>query len=178
MRVARLVTGSVGLAVVSVALAAAPVAAASPYINVSPQKATPGQSIRIVASCGTGQGTGIASSDVFASVTLVPQGPALVGTAQLVGAAPGVHQVTLTCAGVPVASTALTVAGGQGAAQPTGAPAVVPETGEPTVAPATGVGSTAARGFGVVLGGAAILLLALVLAVVAAVRRSRAAVRP
>lgn len=189
MRVARLVAGSVGLGVVSVALLATPAAAASPYINVSPQKAAAGEPIRVVASCGKGQTTGTASSDAFAPVTLVPQGPALVGTAQLAGGTPpGIHQVTLVCAGVPVAKTTFTVAGGQSAsaspvAPATGQPAVPPETGqptaptptgEPTVAPATGFGSTAARGLGTLLGGAVVLLGALVLGVVAILRRTAA----
>src|SRR5262245_6565534 len=120
------------------------------FVRVSPRTISPGTNVRITASCGDGSSSATVTSIAFGTLTMLPEGTLMTGTAFVPpSAAPGTISVDLTCRNGSTATTTLTIVGSN----------AVPSTA--TMGPHTGGGFLATGGRGMrssalwVLGGLA-----------------------
>jgi hypothetical protein len=110
------------------------------WVQVSPGTISPGNAVKITASCGDSSNSATVTSLVFGTLTLHPQSALLIGQAMVpANSAPGTFSVDLTCKTGSSATTTLTVLGS------TAAPTTKPPA---TVGPHTGGGFLANGGHG------------------------------
>jgi hypothetical protein len=124
---------------VAIVLGLAAPASAATILLITPSSVAPGFIVTISATCGDNANPAFVNSDVFGSITLVPDNGKLHTNVTVPSdTRPATYTVTLTCASGQVTTSKLTVL--------SHAPLVTPN---PNVGPATGGGelgaSTAAR---------------------------------
>jgi hypothetical protein len=149
-------------------MAVATPASASTILLITPMSVAPGFTVTISATCGDNANSAFVSSNVFGSITLVPDNGKLSTNVTVpTGTRPGTYDVSLTCADGNVAHSKLTVL--------SHAPLITPN---PQIGPATGGGemsaSTMAR-LGIMAG--IVTIIAGISFWIASARRRRSSIR-
>jgi hypothetical protein len=159
--VAVLATGSFALA--AAALPASPASAAT-ILLITPGTIEAGFAVTLSATCGDNVNPAIVTSEVFGTVTLVPdKGKLHTSITVPLTTKAGTYSVNLSCASGQTATSKFSVI----------RPTTPPHTVNPTVGPATGGGEMAASaGARIALfGGLGAVALGIVVWIVSAVRR-------
>jgi len=155
-------------ATVGAAVATATPAAASTILLISPSSIEPGFAITIDATCGDNVNPAVVTSNVFGTITLVPENRRLRTSVTIPRQTlPGTYTATLSCASGQVATNKFSVLNGS---QP------ATQNPNPTIGPATGGGDMSATAGArlAMYGGLGAVGLGLLVWIFSAVRRRSA----
>jgi hypothetical protein len=155
-------------ATVGAAVATATPAAASTILLITPSSIEPGFAITIDATCGDNVNPAVVTSNVFGTITLVPENRRLRTSVTIPRqTVPGTYTATLSCASGQVATNKFSVLNGSQSATP---------NPNPTIGPATGGGDMSATAGArlAMYGGLGAVGVGLLVWIVSAVRRRSA----